>query len=231
MLNDIGRVTLQTHQPLYHDAYRDNRVTGAFIVVDPMSNFTVGAGVIRQGEASGTDGGLSLSDRPRSTLTTEERRRLLGQSGATVWLTGLLDSGKAALAYALERRLVEQGRFVVVVDPFDGHHDNLPDGGHIPGRTAEWAQRLTDAGAVVIFTYISPSRSGRRAVRSRVGDERFLQVTTAAADAVALPAGGLSVVGGYDLPKQSVLTLCVEQLGPDGAAAIVEEELRRRGLL
>ena len=226
VLNDIGRVTLKTHQPLYHDAYRSNRASGAFIVVDPMSNFTVGAGVIREGLAPGADGGLTASDRPRSTLTTDERRRLLGQGGATVWLTGLLDSGKASLAYALERRLVERGTFVVVVDPFDGQHDELPDGGHIPGRTAEWAQRLTDSGAVVIFTYISPSRTGRRAVRSRVGDERFLQVTTVSPDDPRLEAAG-----GYDVPKQSVLTLCVEQLGAEDAAAKIEEELRRRGLL
>ena len=226
VLNDIGRVAVVTHQPLYHDPYRENRMCGAFIVVDPASNFTVGAGVIRPSGEAASGAGLTTSDRPRSTLSSEERREFLGQSGATVWLTGLLDSGKAALAYALERRLVQQGRFVVVVDPFDGQHDDLPDGGHIPGRTAEWAQRLTDAGAIVVFTYISPSRGGRRAVRARVGEERFLQVTTVPSDDPSLNAAGA-----YDVPKQSALTVCVDDLGPDEAAGKVEEELRRRGLL
>jgi bifunctional enzyme CysN/CysC len=227
VLNDIGRVSVNTHQPLYYDAYKDNRATGAFIILDPMSNFTVGAGVVRtsaDGEAA--DQALIASDRPRTLLSPGERRDLLGQSGATIWLTGVLDSGKAAVAYALERRLVEQGRFVVVVDPFDGQHEDLPDGGHIPGRTAEWAQRLTDAGAIVIFTYISPSRSGRRAVRARVGDELFLQVTTVIGDDGDAPSEAL-----YDTPKQSVLTLQMDAMDSDEGALKIEEELRRRGLL
>jgi len=224
VLNDIGRVHIETRQALYHDPYTDNRATGAFIVVDPMSNFTVGAGVIRCDDLAAQS--LTGDDRPRSQVSPASRRALLGQSGATVWLTGLYGSGKAALAYALERRLVDGGHLAVVVDPFDGRHDDLPAGGEIPSRTAEWAERLTDAGVILIFTYISPSRAGRRAVRARIGEERFVQVTTVTGEADAIDAAVA-----YDAPKQSVMTLCVEELGAQEAARRVEEELRGRGLL
>src|SRR5688572_8635704 len=103
-LNDIGRVTVTCRRPLYFDPYKNNRVTGAFILVDSLSNNTVAAGMILpdapQKEEEDSRGPTSF--RPRSQVSPDERSERLGQKGATVWLTGLPASGKTAIAFALE---------------------------------------------------------------------------------------------------------------------------------
>ncbi|ATB26601.1 GTP-binding protein [Melittangium boletus] len=106
-LNEIGKVRLVCKRPLVCDPYRDNRRTGAFIVVDPLTNDTVAAGMILGGV--GGEGTQEV----RSLVTAEERRGRLGQSGAVLLLTGTPEVREAALR--LERTLFDQGRHVVTV--------------------------------------------------------------------------------------------------------------------
>ena len=105
-LNDIGRLTLRAHQPLFVDAYADSRATGAFILIDALSNDTVAAGMIEppRGGAAPLDG----VDR----VTAADRRARLGQGGAVLELGG---RDALALAYRLERALFERGRVAAVV--------------------------------------------------------------------------------------------------------------------
>ena len=108
---------------MYFDAYEQNRATGAFIVVDSLSNATVAAGMIRRRRAVRISTPRSRKIRAGSGLqaktevSARERRERMGQSGATVWLTGLPGSGRWSLAYALERRLFDLGRTAHVADP------------------------------------------------------------------------------------------------------------------
>ena len=101
-LNEIGRVALQTNQKLFLDPYKNNRLTGSFIVVDPISNGTVAAGMIidrmPESQLRASAGGLSApkSENIRaeaSPVSAAARERLLGQRAVTIWMTGLSGSG------------------------------------------------------------------------------------------------------------------------------------------
>ena len=100
-LNEIGAVALETFRPLYFDPYRRNRVTGAFILIDPLTNETVGAGMITDRAHRETAG---------HRVTAEERQVRLGHRPAAVWFTGT-----AAEAHVLERKLFDAGCLVNVV--------------------------------------------------------------------------------------------------------------------
>jgi bifunctional enzyme CysN/CysC len=178
-LNDIGRVTVACHKPIFYDPYKTNRATGAFILIDSLSNNTVAAGMILEGEAAEP---YTESQRPPSLersgtqVSHEERAERLGQKGCTVWLTGLPASGKSAIAFALERRLFDQKRLAMVVDPDDGISKGRQPLGSSPWQTPELARRTTDAGLIAIFAYASPYRSDREAIRDAVGAERFVEI-------------------------------------------------------
>src|SRR5262249_25579379 len=124
-LNEIGRVAFQSSQKLFLDRYASNRLTGNFIVVDPISNGTVAAGMIidrlPEDRLRGAVDGLAApkSEHIRaeiSPVSSDARERLLDQRAVTIWLTGLSGSGKSSIAQALERRLHEEGRHVYVLD-------------------------------------------------------------------------------------------------------------------
>jgi bifunctional enzyme CysN/CysC len=177
-LNDIGKVTLSCHRPLFHDPYRQNRGTGAFILINSLSNNTVAAGMILEGAATQT----RPSQRPPavahapSQISADARSERLGQKGCTVWLTGLPASGKSMIAYALERRQFDIKRLATVVDPDDGLSQGIEPNGASPWQTPEFARRATDAGLIVIFSYASPLRADREAIREAVRPERFVEV-------------------------------------------------------
>lgn len=140
-LNDIGRVSLATTVPLHFDPYAVNRSTGSFILIDPASNATVAAGMIR-GTRSEADSGRTVDRtdkgpgrgigelppasvfRPRSGNTSggksgiglEEREAKAGHSAAVLWFTGLSGSGKSTVAQALERRLFDAGARTFMLD-------------------------------------------------------------------------------------------------------------------
>src|SRR5690606_21572153 len=122
-LNEIGRCQIKLAAPIAFDGYRRNRATGSFIVIDRVSNRTVGAGMILDLEADDAIQDAWEAD-PRadrlvgstSRVTLEERSARFGQTPSTILLTGLSGSGKTTIAHALERRLFELGRAVTVLD-------------------------------------------------------------------------------------------------------------------
>ena len=116
---------------------------------------------------------------PHTQVSPDERRDRLGQRGATVWLMGLPASGKTEIAYALERRLFNQGRLAYVTDPDDGLSTRTRADGNSPRFTPEVARRMTDMGFINIYAFASPQRMDREAVREAVGDARFLEVHVA----------------------------------------------------
>ena len=115
-LNDIGRARFTLFRPLAFDAYQKNRTMGSFILIDPASNATVGAGMIIErramAEARTTADARSSPNvvMQRGKVEPEARARILGHQPITVWLTGLPGSGKSTIAHALERELVDAGR-------------------------------------------------------------------------------------------------------------------------
>ena len=123
-MNDVARCTIAVSRPLPVDPYRHNRALGAFILIDRMTNRTVGAGMVvdrrtaleQTGDHWSGDTREAAASAAATTVTAEERAARYGQRPVTVLLTGLAGSGKSTLAARLERRLFDEGRAVSVLD-------------------------------------------------------------------------------------------------------------------
>ena len=239
-LNDIGRVTLSCQRPIYFDAYKKNRGTGAFILIDSLTNNTVAAGMILEVDAGATgqeELGSASPDRPRTQVSPDERSERLGQKGATVWLTGLPASGKSAIAFALERRLFDQKRLAFVVDPDDGLSRGLLPDGSSPAQTPELARRATDAGLLAIFAYASPLRADRETIRAAVGTERFVEIHVTASLELRKTRDPRGVYGSSqqnpseEAPKAPDAIVSLDEGDAEAAAAKIIAVLVKRGLL
>jgi bifunctional enzyme CysN/CysC len=193
-LNEIGRCAITLTSPIAYDAYRRNRATGSFIMIDRLTNATVAAGMIldREQEAGGkahwddAPAAAGLHD-TASTVTAAEREARFGQQPATILFTGLTGSGKTTLAQAVERRLFDLGRAVTVLDgqslrlgisrdlgfTAEERSENLR-------RGVEVARLFNDAGLVVLAAFVAPDEAVRRKAAERVGGGRFLVVHLAA---------------------------------------------------
>jgi adenylylsulfate kinase len=122
-----------------------------------------------------------------SQVTRDERERLLGQRGVTVWLTGLSGSGKSTIAVAAERELVRRGRLAYVLDGDNIRHGLNKNLGFSPAdrtenirRIGEVAKLFADAGVIAMTSVISPYRSDRDAVRALSATGDFIEVHVAA---------------------------------------------------
>jgi sulfate adenylyltransferase large subunit len=178
-LNDIGTVRIHCHRSLYFDAYRNNRRTGAFVLIDSLSNGTVAAGVI-SGRAAGEAGDDRAAGVGHSMVSPREREERLGQRGAVVLLSGLPGAGKSELAYTVERLLYDQGRLAVVVDPADALSLENPEVGQhpeeLPASTLEFARRAAAAGLIVLLPFAAPRAQSRRRWQQAVGESGWLEV-------------------------------------------------------
>jgi bifunctional enzyme CysN/CysC len=189
-LNDIGRARFTLFKPLFVDEYRRNRQTGGFILIDPLTNVTVGAAMViaraRPDQVSRRDTKETVSRDiawQRGKVTAEDRARLLRQQAATVWLTGLSGSGKSTIAIELEKQLIEAGHACFVLDGDNVRQGLNRDLGFSPNdrkenirRIAEVAKLFNDAGLFVITAFISPYREDRGAAREIIGTGRFIEV-------------------------------------------------------
>ena len=180
-LNDIGRVTIACHRPLYFDPYRKNRGTGAFILIDSLSNVTVAAGMIVEANAA-------PADTAGATPTAEEpaRRSLAGQPRGAPAAPG--PAGLRGLAHRAaggEQRPRSPwpwnaGCSTSAASPWSWiRRDGLgppASAGSVPLHTGELARRFADAGLIGIFSCPSPTPADRAAVQAAVGAERFIDI-------------------------------------------------------
>jgi bifunctional enzyme CysN/CysC len=163
-LNDIGVVTLQTHRPLFCDPYQVNRNTGSFIFVDPMTNLTVGAGMIEEVQEE-----------------RASRSRTAVSDGVTVWFTGLSSAGKSTLSRAVYERLWARGHRVESLDGDEvrqhlsrGLGFSKEDRNENIRRIGFVAEMLARHGVIALVSAISPYREGRDEVRARIAN--FLEI-------------------------------------------------------
>lgn len=192
-LNEIGRCHVSLSQPIFYDAYRRNRGTGAFIVIDRITNVTVAAGMIldremmKRSAVYGTDAELAeMEGQGGGVLThvsSSEREARLGQSPVTVLFTGLSGSGKSSVAYGVERALFDMGRTVAVLDgevirrgmnrdlgySLEDRSENLRRSGHL-------AKLLNDNGMLVLAAFVAPSDAVREKFAELVGKSRSIVV-------------------------------------------------------
>ncbi|GAA5507216.1 sulfate adenylyltransferase subunit CysN [Novipirellula caenicola] len=194
-LNEIGRVSISLSGPIHFDAYRRNRSTGAFIVIDRITNATVAAGMIldKSGDNDSKsiwDDDLQASDsgdpNEVSAVTPAEREARFGQKPATILLTGLTGSGKTSIALAVERKLFEEGRAAAMIDGESVRRGLSRDLGFSAAdrsenlrRSAHLAQALNQAGMICVAAFVAPSEEVRSKVGKLIGEDRFLVIHVA----------------------------------------------------
>jgi sulfate adenylyltransferase large subunit len=159
-MNDIAEVEFRTSLPLFFDPYRQNRVTGSFILIDPASNATVAAGIIEQGINWGT-ALRPAGAQHHGRATREEKQHRFGHPAAAVWV-----SGGAQIADLLERTLFDEGFHVQLVAPTDFGTEEL----------SIVAKAYHLAGMVVVFAAPPEAQRGpaEEAVRLIFGRDSFL---------------------------------------------------------
>jgi bifunctional enzyme CysN/CysC len=257
-LNEIGRCHVRLNQPIAFDGYRQNKGTGAFIVIDRMTNVTVGAGMILDRTAADTTDhwkGQSSADlqTEHSTVTAAERRGRFGQQPATLLLTGLAGAGKTTTAYALERKLFDMGRAVCVLDGQNMRRGisrdlgfSVTDRSENLRRSAEAAKLLNDAGLIVLGAFLAPEEAVRQKAADVVGRERFLVVHLDAPLAVCrardqeglyakADAGEIGNFPGvsapYETPEKPDLVLDTAKFPVDYCVTQIVKLLTDRGLI
>ena len=223
-LNDIGRVRVHAHRPLFFDGYERNHGTGAFVVIDSVTNDTVAAGMIIEPSA---DAGTLVDSDQSSHVSRAERAERCGCRGGVVWLTGPAGSGKTAVAYTLERMLFDAGATATVVDADDGVSAGVGRAGtKMPAEAAELARRLADCGVVAIFAFQSPDAADRARVRDLApANDGFLEVNVGAAPASSADSARDSAAP--DTGERAA-ELSLDGKDPESAAASVLTELRAR---
>jgi bifunctional enzyme CysN/CysC len=258
-LNEIGRVRLELADPIAMDPYRRNRGTGSFIIIDRLSNVTVGAGMIldqtaaeEQQSAWDREAAVGI-EAAKSPVTADERAARYGQKPATVLLTGLPAAGKTPIAGAVERMLFDQGRVVVTIDGQSLRRGLSRDLGFTVGdrsenlrRAAEVARTLNDAGLVCLAALVAPQEDVRQKAAEVVGRERFLVVHVDAPDAwrrehdtqgvyAKADAGELREFPGvsapYEAPTAPDLVLKTAELSVEECAKRVVKLLEERGVV
>ena len=177
-LNEVGTVTIATDKPIAFDPYADNSQTGAFILIDRLTNTTLGAGVIDFGLRRAQN--LSYQE---FDVNRQVRADLKGQEPHVVWFTGLSGSGKSSVANLIEKRLTAEGRHAYILDGDNVRHGLNKDLGFTEAdrvenirRVAEVARLMADAGLIVLVSFISPFRNERALAREIAGDIRFTEV-------------------------------------------------------
>ncbi|VEE14415.1 sulfate adenylyltransferase subunit CysN [Ectopseudomonas mendocina] len=244
-LNEIGRVKIALDAPIALDGYEYNRTTGAFIVIDRLTNGTVGAGMIIAdpvAHGGGQHGRLAH-------VSTEERASRFGQQPATVLFTGLSGAGKSTLAYAVERKLFDMGRAVYVLDGQNLRHDlnkGLPQ--DRAGRAENWrraahvARQFNEAGLIALAAFVAPDAEGREQAKALIGSERALTVYVQASPQVCAErdpqglyaAGGDNIPGEgfpYDVPLDADLVIDTQTQSVEDGVKAVLDLLRSRGAI
>jgi bifunctional enzyme CysN/CysC len=173
-LNELGRITLRTQTPLLLDEYSRNAATGSFILIDPATNGTIAAGMVRDTVPAAQRAATPNTVKHESLVTAEDRR----SKGRTVWLTGLSGSGKSSVAVLVEQKLLEIGIPAYVLDGDNLRHGLNADLGFTMDDRAENNRRLAhiatlmaDAGLTVLVPAISPLE-GHRDLARKVHDGR-----------------------------------------------------------
>ena len=251
-LNDIARVHISCTRPVAIDPYRQNRITGAFILIDRSSNATVAAGMVRQA-LTGHQHEEPATHAADSLVSQADRSRVLGQQGGVIWLTGLPKAAKSLVAAELERQLIASGHACVVLDGSRLRQGLSDDLGFSADDRAEQTRRLAhvasitaEAGLISIVASVSPFAAKRAEARQIIGSEHFCEVHCSAPldwceshDDEGIYArarsGELHEVTGvsspYEAPEQADVTLPTHELPAEVAAGRLQAWMDEQGWL
>jgi bifunctional enzyme CysN/CysC len=247
-LNEIGLCNLATSSPVALDPYAQNRETGAFILIDRFTNATAGAGMICFGLRRATNV-------HRQSLTVDKVARVHrnGHKPVILWFTGLSGSGKSTIANLVEQELYAGGAHTYLLDGDNVRHGLNRDLGFTDAdrvenvrRVGEVARLFTDAGMIVLCSFISPFHAERSMVRELVPEGEFIEVfvDTPIAECIRRDPKGLyararagliknftGIDSPYEVPEHPDLRLDTTQLSLQECTARVLELLQDRQIL
>ena len=177
-LNEIGVCNLSLDRAIAFDPYDANADLGGFILIDRITNATVGAGMIRFALRRSQNIHWQAVDVSKTT-----RAGAKGQQPRVLWFTGLSGAGKSTIANLVEKKLLAQGRHTYLLDGDNVRHGLNRDLGFTDAervenirRVAEVSKLMVDAGLIVLVSFISPFRSERQMARDLMGEDEFFEV-------------------------------------------------------
>jgi bifunctional enzyme CysN/CysC len=247
-LNDIGVCGLELNSAIAFEPYSDSRVLGGFILIDRLTNNTVGAGLLHFALRRSQNVHWQALD-----VNKHARAQLSHQKPCILWFTGLSGAGKSTIANLVEKQLHAEGRHTYLLDGDNVRHGLNKDLGFTDEdrvenirRVAEVARLMVDAGLIVMVSFISPFRSERHMARALVQPGEFIEVfvDTPLMLAEARDAKGLykkarrgelknftGIDSPYEAPENPEIRLDTTQLTPELAASRVLAHLRDAGLI
>jgi len=247
-LNDIGVCGLELSNAIAFEPYHDSRVLGGFILIDRLTNNTVGAGLLHFALRRSQNVHWQALD-----VNKRARANLSHQKPCILWFTGLSGAGKSTIANLVEKQLHADGRHTYLLDGDNVRHGLNKDLGFANQdrvenirRVAEVARLMVDAGLIVIVSFISPFRSERRMARGLVEAGEFIEVfvDTPLSLAEARDAKGLykkarrgelknftGIDSPYEAPEDAEIHLHTAVLTPEAAALQVIAHLREAGII
>ena len=247
-LNEIGVCNVALDHPIAFDPYAENRDTGGFILIDRLSNHTVGAGLIHFALRRSQNIHWQALD-----IHKGSRAALKGQKPCVLWFTGLSGAGKSTIANLVEKQLHALGRHTYLLDGDNVRHGLNRDLGFTDTdrvenirRVAEVAKLMTDAGLIVMVSFISPFRAERRMARSlfEFGEFFEVHVDTPLAVAEARDVKGLyakarrgelknftGIDSPYEPPEKPEIYIDTTHTSSEESATAIVDELRKAGML
>ncbi|MFD1198393.1 sulfate adenylyltransferase subunit CysN [Brucella gallinifaecis] len=247
-LNEVGLCYLQTADQIAFDPYADNRATGAFVLIDRLTNATIAAGMIESALRQASNVHLQAFDLDKQTRAAQKF-----QKPAVLWFTGLSASGKSTIANRLEQRLHALGKHTYLLDGDNIRHGLNSDLGFSDADRAENIRRvgevaglMADAGLITLVSFISPFRAERERVRSRLPEGEFIEifVDTPIEECMARDPKGLyaqalrgeikaftGIDSPYEAPLSPELHLHTAGRDIDALVAEVENYLTERGII
>jgi bifunctional enzyme CysN/CysC len=241
-LNGIAVVNISLDRPIAFDPYEQVPDTGGFILIDRLTNATVGAGMIRYALRRAHNIHWQALD-----VNKASRAARTGQTPAVLWFTGLSGAGKSTIANLLEKRLHAEGRFTYTLDGDNVRHGLNRDLGFTDAdrvenirRVAEVAKLMVDAGLIVLVSFISPFRAERRMARDLMSEGEFIEVfvDTPLAEAERRDVKGLykkaragelshftGVDSPYEAPEHPEIHIDTTKLSPEAAIELIVARL------
>jgi bifunctional enzyme CysN/CysC len=239
-LNEIGVCNISVDRPIAFDPYTESRATGGFVMIDRMTNNTIGLGLINFELRRASNIHWEAMD-----IDKEARAKAKGQKPVIIWFTGLSGAGKSTIANIVEQRLHARGCHTTILDGDNVRHGLNRDLGFTEAdrvenvrRVSEVSKLMVDAGLITLSCFISPFRSERKMARERVGDDEFVEVfvdtpieVAEARDAKGLykkaRAGEIKNFTGIDSPYEAPLNpeihlLMTGQSAEDAASTVIE---------
>jgi len=177
-LNEIGVCNISLDQDIAFDAYDENRSMGGFVMIDRMTNNTVGMGLLNFALRRASNIHWQAMD-----IDKAARASAKGQKPVVLWFTGLSGAGKSTVANVVEKKLHALGRHTVTLDGDNVRHGLNRDLGFTSAdrvenirRVAEVSKLMVSAGLITISSFISPFRSERQMAREMLEEGEFVEI-------------------------------------------------------